>query len=234
MEPILSCSGLTKKYGELPALSELSVNMYSGRLICLAGGSGSGKTTFMRLAAGLIRPTAGELTVCGEPIGRETKELTAFLPDRDMFPPDMTVSEIVKLYYGFFNDFDVSRAFGMLGEIYADTGRRFGKYPAGMRSAIRTIIVISRRARLFLLDEPLCSLGNDGALREFIAEKIVECRSEESAVVVSERSLFSRADDLLLLRCGTPAYYGAAENYGGNLNDFEVSGNATDIKADIF
>ena len=211
VEQILTCTGLGKKFGRLPALSEVSVNMYSSRLVSLTGESGSGKSVFLRLAAGVLRPTAGELTVCGElPASREAKEVTAYLPDRDILPPDMTLTELVRYYHHFCIDFDTGLAVRLLGDICADMGRRFGKYSAGMRSAIQTILVTSRRARLFLLDEPTRCLDGDGGLMELIVGRIFALAGEDSAVIAADNAFLDTADDLLTLRCGTVSYYGSA------------------------
>ena len=215
MEKILSCTGLTKYYGGLPALSEVSVNLYSGRITLLAGSAGAGKSTFLRIAAGMAEPTDGSITVCGMKPGHRANEITAYLPDRDFFPEDERLIDIVRFYKRFFNDFSEEKAFSLLGGISADITKRFGAFSRSMKGNIQAAFIASRQARVYLLDEPLLSSGK--ASRELILSEFFAKKKDDAAVVITYPGFLSERedhagdiDDLLLLQNGTVKYCGPA------------------------
>ena len=216
MEKVLSCTGLSKYYGGLPALSDVSVNLFAGRTTYLTGGSGSGKSTFLRLAAGLIKPTEGRITVCGMRPGADTNESVAFLPDRDFLPNDEKLIDIVRFYSVFFKNYDTDKAAKALHTLNADMTKRFGAFSRGMRANIQTAIIAARRAKLFLLDEP--SLACDIDSREFLLEAIFDKVRENAAVIISYPDLFGErlgvyVDDVLMLKNGTVMFCGNADDY---------------------
>lgn len=223
MEKILSCTGLTKYYGTLPALSDVSVNLYAGRVTYLTGGSGAGKSTFLRLAAGLCIPTDGSITVCGERPGSAANEFTAYLPDRDFLPANEKLIDILRFFSTFFRDFDAEKAVMLLGELRADLTKRFGTFSRAMRGNIQTAIVASRRARIFLLDEP--ALGSEDGVRALLLGTVFgRVRNEDAGAVIAYPSLErlpegENIDDMLLLKNGTVLYCGAAERFAEADND---------------
>ena len=215
MEKILSCTGLSKYYGGLPALSGVSVNLYAGRVTYLAGGSGAGKSTFLRLAAGMIYPTEGRLIVGGHNPGHTANEFTAYLPDRDFFPAGDKLIDIVRFYSTFYRDFNAEKAVMLLDGIHADMTKRFGSYSRAMRGNIQTAVIASRRARLFLLDEP--AVGAEREVRRLLLGTLFDMTKEDAGVVIAYPGLFGepqreRIDDVLLLKNGTVLYCGAAED----------------------
>ena len=213
MEKILSCTGLTKYYGGLPGLSEVSVNLFSGRITLLAGGAGAGKSTFLRIAAGMTEPGAGVMTICGAKPGQCANEFTAYLPDKDFFPEDERIIDIVSFYSRFFNDFSEEKAFSLLSGITADITKRFGAFSRSMRGNIQAAVIAARQARVYLLDEPLP--GADKASRELILGEFFAKKEQDAAVILTCPGLLdepegSAVDDVLLLRNGTVTYCGPA------------------------
>lgn len=213
METILTCQGLTKTYGSFPALSNASFNLYSGRVIGLLGPNGSGKTTFIKMAAGLLTPTTGELTVCGHRIGIETKKVVSYLPDRDYLPDYMRVSDIIKMFSEFYTDFDSAKALDMLSRLSIDLSKRFSQLSKGMREKIQLSLVMSRSAKLYLLDEPIA--GVDPAARDYILDTILANYNKDAAVVISTHLIYDIEqvlDDVLMLQNGTVRLYDSADN----------------------
>lgn len=212
MERIVTCEGLTKEYGAFPALAGVSLSLYGGRVVALTGDAGSGKTTFLKLLAGMIKPTDGSLLVCCDYINIYTREITAFLPDRDILPDRLTPEKAADLYGKYFEDFDKSTALRLLCECNIDPGKRLAKMSRGMRAAVQLIMILSRRAKLYLLDEPFAALDKDlaGILAAF-----VRTLADSGACVVetvhSPAELPLPPDDILTLRSGTVLDYGPAE-----------------------
>lgn len=213
MEPILTCTGLTKTYGGFPALTNASLNLYRGRIIGLLGPNGSGKTTFIKLAAGLLTPTSGELTIDGHKVGIETKKIVSYLPDRDYLPDYMRVSDIIKMFSEFYADFDSAKALDMLARLGIDLSKRFSALSKGMREKIQLSLVMSRNAKLYLLDEPIA--GVDPAARDYILDTILTNYNKDAAVVISTHLIYDIEqvlDDVLMLQNGTVRLYDSADN----------------------
>lgn len=213
MDKILTCTGLTKYYGGLPALSEMSINMYSGRVIGLLGPNGSGKTTFIKIAAGLLKPSSGEITICGFKIGTQSKRIVSYLPDRDYLPDYMRISDIIRMFSDFYSDFDSAKAHDMIARLNIDINKNFRALSKGMREKIQLSLVMSRRAKLYLLDEPIA--GVDPAARDFILDTIFANRADDAAVVISTHLIYdieNVLDDVLMLQNGTVYLYDSAEN----------------------
>lgn len=213
MDKILTCTGLTKYYGGLPALSEMSINMYSGRVIGLLGPNGSGKTTFIKIAAGLLKPSCGEITICGFKIGTQSKRIVSYLPDRDYLPDYMRISDIIRMFSDFYSDFDSAKAHDMIARLNIDINKNFRALSKGMREKIQLSLVMSRRAKLYLLDEPIA--GVDPAARDFILDTIFANRADDAAVVISTHLIYdieNVLDDVLMLQNGTVHLYDSADN----------------------
>ena len=211
MEPILTCQGLTKQYGNMPALTDASFNLYAGRIIGLLGPNGSGKTTFIKMAAGLLRPSSGTLTIGGHEVGTETKKIVSYLPDRDYLPDYMKVSDIIKMFSEFYTDFDSVKALDMLSRLGIDLTKRFSQLSKGMREKIQLSLVMSRQAKLYLLDEPIA--GVDPAARDYILGTILQNYNREAAVVISTHLIYDIEqvlDDVLMLQNGTVRLYDSA------------------------
>lgn len=180
---IMKCSGLTKEYGSLRALNNVDLEFKKGRIIGLLGPNGSGKTTFIKILNGLLAPTSGEVTIGDFPIGIETKKIVSYLPDCITLPQWMKIREIVDFYAGFFEDFNKQKAAEMIDNLKLDMNSTFKNLSKGNKEKVQLVLVMSREAKLYLLDEPMG--GVDPATRDYILNTIISNYSEDSAVVIS-------------------------------------------------
>ena len=183
MEPILQATNLSKRYGKTNGLSPIDLELPGGKIIGLLGPNGSGKTTLIKLIAGLLTPTTGSITVCGKEIGPETKAMVSYLPDRVYFDPSQKVSQIIKYFQDFYQDFDRERAETMLTTLGLDLNKKFNTLSKGAREKVQLALVMSRRAKLYLLDEPIA--GVDPAARDFILHTIISNYDPEATVIIS-------------------------------------------------
>ena len=181
--PAVGCYGLTKLYGSMPALAELSVELPAGKIIGLLGPNGSGKTTLIKILAGLLTPTAGEARIYGEAPGTGTKAVVSYLPERMYFDPGMKVDECIRLFRDFYADFDENRARGMLTVLNVPMDRKLKTLSKGTKEKVQLVLVMARRAKLYLLDEPIG--GVDPAARDFILSTIVAAHDPGATVVLS-------------------------------------------------
>lgn len=180
---VLECIGLTKRYGRAIALDNVNLTLESGRIIGLLGPNGSGKTTFIKLCNGLLTPSDGELRICGAKPGKESKALVSYLPDRPFLPDWMSVKQALDLYGDFYADFHRDRAEEMLAHLSIQGNQRIRQMSKGTKEKVQLILVMSRAARLYLLDEPIG--GVDPATRDYILHTIITNYEPDSAVVIS-------------------------------------------------
>lgn len=183
MKAILECQRLTKKYGNFFALSDLSLTLERGKIVGLLGPNGSGKTTFIKLINGLLVPTDGHIAVNGCAPGVETKKIISYLPDQDCLENQMRVKEAVTLYTDFYKDFSVERAQSMLDALEIDPHLRFSALSKGTKEKVQLILVMSRDAQLYVLDEPIG--GVDPAARDYILRTILTNYNEDATVLIS-------------------------------------------------
>ncbi len=183
MKPILECRRLTKRYGSFFALSDLTLTLERGQIVGLLGPNGSGKTTLIKLINGLLVPTDGYIAVDGCAPGVETKKIVSYLPDQDCLGDQMRVREAVSLYTDFYSDFSTERAKKMLDALEIDGSLRLGALSKGTKEKVQLILVMSRDARLYVLDEPIG--GVDPAARDYILRTILTNYNEEATVLIS-------------------------------------------------
>lgn len=183
MEILLEATNLSKQYGNTLGLSPIDLALPSGKIIGLLGPNGSGKTTLIKLIAGLLTPTTGTITVCGKPIGPETKAMVSYLPDRDYFDRGLKINTLLNYFQDFYKDFDRERAENMLTILGIDLTKRFNTLSKGTREKVQLSLVMSRRAKLYLLDEPIA--GVDPAARDFILHTIISNYDPEATVLIS-------------------------------------------------
>lgn len=179
----LKATGLTMRYGKMTALDGLDLELPQGKIIGLLGPNGSGKTTFIKLAAGLLTPTSGEITICGENIGPKSKALVSYLPDRPYFSKQLQVKKLLDFFADFYEDFDRSRAEAMLSALGIDQKARFRALSKGTQEKVQLVLVMSRRAKLYLLDEPIG--GVDPAARDYILNTIISNYDPSATVLIS-------------------------------------------------
>lgn len=185
MNNALSCRGLSKVYGKMgpAALNNLDLELAPGQIVGLLGPNGSGKTTLLKLASGLLTPTAGQILVDGQAPGTPTKALVSYLPDRDYLPGWMRANDLIDYFADFYTDFDRKKATDMLGRLAIDGKTRLKAMSKGTREKLQLVLVMSRAAALYLLDEPIG--GVDPAARDFILDTIITNYRPEAAVVIS-------------------------------------------------
>lgn len=180
---ILECSALTKRYGAKTALDGFSVKIEPGKIVGLLGPNGSGKTTLLKLANGLLTPNGGEVLINGEKPGIESKKITSYLPDRNYLPDWMNFDKLADFFEDFYSDFDRTRAEDMISRLDLDRKMSIHQMSKGTKEKVQLIMTMSRRAKLYLLDEPIG--GVDPATRDYILETIIRNYDSEASVVIS-------------------------------------------------
>ena len=203
METCLECRDLSKRFGSVQALDGVTLSIAPGRVVGLLGPNGSGKTTLIKLANGLLTPSSGEIRICGALPGKETKAVVSYLPDRPCLPEWMSADELMDYFADFFEDFDRSRAADMMARLRLNPHMKYGQMSKGTREKVQLILVMSRRARLYLLDEPIG--GVDPATRDYILDTIIRNYDENASVVISTHLISdveNVLDDVIFLREG--------------------------------
>ena len=223
MESCLECRVLSKRYGGTLALDGVDLRVAPGRVAGLLGPNGSGKTTLIKLANGLLTPTSGEIRICGATPGKETKALVSYLPDRCCLPEWMSARQLMDFYADFYADFDRARASDMLAKLGLREELRVSQMSKGMKEKVQLIMVMSRRARLYLLDEPIG--GVDPATRDYILETIIRNYDEEASVLISTHLISdveNVLDDVIFLNNGRVALQSSVddirEQYGKSVD----------------
>ena len=210
---ILECKGLTKRFKAVTALDRVDLSVEPGRVVGLLGPNGSGKTTLIKLATGLLTPTEGEILIEGLRPGPETKAEVAYLPDRDFLADWMTAEQQIRFFADFYRDFDADKATEMLLRLGVDPRQQFKQLSKGTREKVQLILVMSRQARLYLLDEPIG--GVDPATRDYILSTIIRNYNPEAAVVLSTHLIADVEqvlDDVIFLQNGHIALHASADS----------------------
>ena len=183
MSELLRIENLTKRYGAVTALDGINLSVDSGRIVGLLGPNGSGKSTLIKILNGLLTPTAGTATIGGFTPGVETKKLVAYLPDNSFLNTWMRVEQIVDFYADFYEDFRPDRAYEMLTALGISPKTRLKTLSKGNKEKVCLILVMSRQARLYVLDEPIA--GVDPAARDYVISTIINNYNPEATVLIS-------------------------------------------------
>jgi len=183
MSELLHCQDLTKKYGGLTALDNLNLTVESGKIIGLLGPNGSGKTTFIKLVNGLLTPTWGSIWIDGKIPGVESKKVVSYLPDNNFLNSWMTVSQLVDLFCDFYSDFRRELAFEMFEKLDIEPNRKLKTLSKGNKEKVCLILVMSRNAKLYVLDEPIAAV--DPAARDYVISTIINNYNPEASVIIS-------------------------------------------------
>ena len=203
MSAIIECRGLTKRYGRTVALEGVDLKIEPGRVLGLLGPNGSGKTTWIKLANGLLTPSEGEILIGGNKPGPESKAIVSYLPDRNYLPEWMSVREMLDFFADFYADFEREKAEEMLARLSIDRKMRFGQMSKGTKEKVQLIMVMSRKAQLYLLDEPIG--GVDPATRDYILDTIIRNYNPSAAVVISTHRIAdveSVLDEVIFINSG--------------------------------
>ena len=204
MQELVTCRGLSRSFGEVRALDNVNLSLPSGRIIGLLGPNGSGKTTLIKILNGLLQPSAGEVRIAGNAPGVETKKIVSYLPDRGYFPEWMRVGDMIELFADFYADFDRLKADEMCRVLGLDQKLAIKTLSKGTREKMQLMLVMSRAAKLYLLDEPIA--GVDPAAREFIMRTILTNYSEDGTVLISTHLILDVEqvlDEAVFLRQGS-------------------------------
>lgn len=184
MNPILECRNLSKKYGNhFYALNDLTLSLDSGQIVGLLGPNGSGKTTLIKLINGLLNPSSGEVLIDGKAPGVDTKKIISYLPERTYLDESMKVRDIIRFFADFYDNFITDRAYQMLSDLEISADARLRTLSKGTKEKVQLILVMSRDAKLYILDEPIG--GVDPAARDYILHTILANYNEESTILLS-------------------------------------------------
>ncbi|MCI9542506.1 MAG: ABC transporter ATP-binding protein [Lachnospiraceae bacterium] len=204
MNPILECRNLVKKYGYKEALSNLDLTVERGKIVGLLGPNGSGKTTLIKLSNGLLSPTSGELLIDGKPVGVETKKIVSYLPERTYLNSWMKVSNIIDFFTDFYDNFDKNKAYEMLERLHINPKDQLKTMSKGTKEKVQLILVMSRKADLYLLDEPIG--GVDPAARDYILNTIISNYNPDGTILISTHlisDIEQILDDVIFIQNGT-------------------------------
>ena len=203
---------LTKTFGDLTALDDVTVSLEQGQIVGLLGPNGSGKTTLIKILNGLLQPTAGSVTINGSAPGVDTKRVVAYLPDRNALPDYMTSSQLMDIYEDFFEDFDRLKAEAMLDDLGVNRSQTMKKMSKGTKEKLQLCLVMARQADVYLLDEPIG--GVDPATRDYILRTIISNYNENAVVLISTHLIAdveSVLDDVVFIKDGRVVLHKAAD-----------------------
>lgn len=203
MNTILECKNLSKSFGSTKALDGINLTIEKGRIVGLLGPNGSGKTTFIKICNELLTPTSGEVRIKGFNPGVETKKIVSYLPEKTYLNDWMKVSQIIRFFQDFYADFIPEKAYDMLKRLNIDPNSRLKTLSKGTKEKVQLILVMSRDAQLYLLDEPIG--GVDPAARDYILDTIISNYNENAAVILSTHliaDIEKVLDDIIFLKEG--------------------------------
>ncbi len=180
---LLEINNLSKKFDNKEILKDINIKLDGGKIVGLLGKNGAGKTTLIKLINDLLTPTSGEILVNGKKIGVESKKVISYLPERTYLNKQMKVSEVIDYFKDFYDDFDNDRAIKLLKDLNLDIDQRLTKMSKGMQEKVQLVLVMSRNADLYILDEPLG--GVDPATRDYILDTILSNFKDGASVIIS-------------------------------------------------
>lgn len=202
---ILEANALSKYFGTFRALEDFSITIESGKIIGLLGPNGSGKSTFIKLCNGILQPNKGTITIAGEPVGLSTKKIVSYLPERTYLDESLTPKQMLDFFSDFYEDFDRKRAESMLDNLKIDINKKIKTMSKGTREKVQLVLVMSRDAKLYFLDEPIG--GVDPAAREYILNTIITNYNPEASVIISTHlitDIETVLDEVIFIKDGVP------------------------------
>ena len=180
---LLQCIDLNKNYGKKEVLKNVNLTIPRGKIIGLLGKNGTGKSTLIKLINDLLTPTSGKILVNGKEVGVESKKIIAYLPERTYLDKSMTVKKVLEFFESFYENFDMDKAKKLLEDLGLDINQKLSKMSKGMQEKVQLVLVMSRKADLYILDEPLG--GVDPATRDYILDTILSNFNEGASVIIS-------------------------------------------------
>lgn len=183
MEELLICKGVNKNYGDKKVLKDINFSIPRGKIIGLLGKNGAGKSTLIKLINDLLTLDSGEILIDGKKIGVESKKIISYLPERTYLDKSMTVNEVIDMFSEFYDNFDSKKARRLLKDLKLDVNSKLSKMSKGMQEKVQLVLVMSRNALLYILDEPLG--GVDPATRDYILDTILTNFNEGASIIIS-------------------------------------------------
>lgn len=180
---LLRCIDLNKSFGEKQILKNINLTIPHGKIIGLLGKNGTGKSTLIKLINDLLTISSGQILINGKPIGVESKKIISYLPERSYLDKSMTVEKTVKYFEEFYDNFDSNKAYKLLEDLGLDINQKLAKMSKGMQEKVQLVLVMSRKADLYILDEPLG--GVDPATRDYILDTILTNFNDGASVIIS-------------------------------------------------
>ncbi|MDL2418651.1 ABC transporter ATP-binding protein [Bacillus tropicus] len=208
MTELLKIENLWKRYGLKAVIRELNIEITEGKIIGLVGDNGSGKTTLLKMIAGLQHPSEGSITIAGQKVGLETKEIVSFMSDKPVFDDWMTVKDFLFFYRDFYKDFDIQKAVDTVAEFKIPLEEKITALSKGMVEKLQIILTFSRKAKLYVLDEPLG--GIDLISREHVLELILQFYREDCTILISTHlinEVENIFDEVIFLKDGEIVLY---------------------------
>ena len=183
MSVILEYRNVNKNFEEKEVLKDINLKIESNKIVGLLGKNGSGKSTLFKLANDLLTATSGEVLIDGKPVSVESKKIVSYLPERSYLEPNLKVCDAIKLFESFYEDFDSKKAEKLLKDLELDADMRLSKMSKGMKEKVQLVLVMSRKAKIYILDEPLG--GVDPASRDYILQTILKNFDENATLLIS-------------------------------------------------
>ncbi len=212
MENLVVCEHICKSFGRKKVLDDFSINIERGKIIGLLGPNGNGKTTLIKILAGLLKADSGNVTINGSNVGIDTKNIISYLPERTYLSPSQKVSDVLTFFNDFYSDFDTEKAKAMLEKLNIDINSKISTLSKGTREKVQLALVMSRNAQLYILDEPMG--GVDPAARDFIIKTILSDYNENSSIIISTHlisDIENILDDVIFLKDGKISLYASAD-----------------------
>lgn len=213
MSELLKIDNVTKKYGRFKALDNVTLTLQSGKIVGLLGPNGSGKTTLIKIINGLLKDYQGNILVDGNPIGVESRKIISYLPDENYFQDWMYIKDVLSIFSDLYEDFDKENCLTLMNRFKLDKGMKIKEMSKGMKEKFQLSLVMSRKAKLYILDEPIA--GVDPAAREVILDVILNNYEEDALVLISTHlisDLETIFDDVVFLKDGEIVLHQSTED----------------------
>lgn len=213
MTQLLQLHHVTKKYHKHTAVNDVTVSIPTGKIIGLLGPNGSGKTTIIKMINGLLQPDKGDIVIDGYRPSVETKKIISYLPDTSYLQENMKIKDVVTLFEDFYNDFDSKVAYQLFEDLNLNPRERLKNLSKGNKEKVQLILVMSRKARLYILDEPIG--GVDPAARDYILKTIISNYSNDASVLISTHLISDIEpilDEIIFLKEGEIDLQGNADD----------------------
>ena len=180
---LVEFKNINKQFGDKKILKDINLVIPKGKIIGLLGKNGMGKSTLIKLLNDLLTPTSGEILINGESVGVNSKKIISYLPERTYLDKSMSVEKVIKFFEDFYENFDSKKARKLLKDLDLDVKQKLNKMSKGMQEKVQLVLVMSRKADLYILDEPLG--GVDPATRDYILDTILNNFDEGASVIIS-------------------------------------------------